>query len=178
MKTQAEIDAIAERIRASGTPDFLNRWIGQTPESITESEAKVAIQVDRNRRSETMPRAVGPKEQALQKLRGNEAADQENDVKTKKKSTATAPAKAPKAAATKAAPVPEKPVGTAVRSGSKVEIIKKLLARKNGCTSKEVQAACGWPSVSMPQQSKAAGVELFKKKEEGQPTRYADHALT
>ncbi len=55
---------------------------------------------------------------------------------------------------------------------SKTDMIGSMLKRKNGCTTKEVLAATGWPAVSMPQQAKAAGLKLKKVKAEGQPTRY------
>ena len=57
------------------------------------------------------------------------------------------------------------------RAGSKLEIISKMLRRKNGCTAKEVMEACGWPSVSMNQQAKALGVKL-KTEKVGKATRY------
>ena len=57
------------------------------------------------------------------------------------------------------------------RVGSKLEIIKKMLNRKQGCTAKEVMAACEWPAVSMPQQAKALGIKL-KTEKVGRTTRY------
>jgi hypothetical protein len=59
-----------------------------------------------------------------------------------------------------------------VRAGSKTEGIKKLLLRTNGCTSKEVLALTGWPSVSMNAMAKACGLKLTSKKEKGERTRY------
>lgn len=67
-------------------------------------------------------------------------------------------------------PVKEKTSG--VRPGSKLEIVVGLLTRAEGCTAKEVLDACHWPSVSMPQQAKAAGLTLKKEKVKGEPTRY------
>ena len=56
-----------------------------------------------------------------------------------------------------------------VREGSKLAIIVGLLTRPEGCTVAEVLEATEWPSVSMPQQAKAAGLTLVK---EGRPARY------
>ncbi len=65
MKTQAEIDAIAEQVRAAGIPDALNRWIGATPEEIEAAE----LRSRRTEREIAMPAKIGPKEQALRDLR-------------------------------------------------------------------------------------------------------------
>lgn len=54
-----------------------------------------------------------------------------------------------------------------VRAGSKLETIVKLLKREEGCTTADVLKATGWPSVSMPQQAKAAGLQLLKEKKGG-----------
>lgn len=64
------------------------------------------------------------------------------------------------------------------RPGSHLEKIGEMLARKNGCTAKDVLEATRWPSVSMPQQAKALGITLHKHKGEDGITRYADHALS
>lgn len=58
-----------------------------------------------------------------------------------------------------------------VRAGSKLEIIVGLLTREGGCTGAEILTATGWPTVSVPQQAKAAGLDLSKVKE-GKVTRY------
>lgn len=63
----------------------------------------------------------------------------------------------------------------AVRPGSKLEAIVGLLRRPGGCTAAEVLEATGWPTVSMPAQAKAAGIELATAKE-GRTTRYWDKA--
>jgi hypothetical protein len=60
----------------------------------------------------------------------------------------------------------------AKKSGTKLEMIVALLKRKQGCTTKDVLDATGWPAVSMPQQAKAAGLKLRKEKAKGEPTRY------
>lgn len=59
-----------------------------------------------------------------------------------------------------------------VRPGTKLETIVGLLKRPGGCTAKEAMQACDWPSVSMPQQAKAAGLKLRKEKVGG-VTRYS-----
>ena len=61
--------------------------------------------------------------------------------------------------------------GGAPKPGSKLEIIAKLLARKNGCTAKDVMEACDWPAVSMPQQARSLGIKLRTEKI-GRETRY------
>ncbi|MDE2103590.1 MAG: DUF3489 domain-containing protein [Patescibacteria group bacterium] len=58
-----------------------------------------------------------------------------------------------------------------IRPGSKLETIVGMLKRKEGCTAAEVLKATGWPSVSMPQQARAAGLTL-KTEKEGRTTRY------
>jgi len=57
---------VAARIRAGGTPDFLNRWLTMTPEKLAEHEAAILRQI--NRRNEPMS-TPGPKEQALRAAR-------------------------------------------------------------------------------------------------------------
>jgi hypothetical protein len=58
-----------------------------------------------------------------------------------------------------------------VPPGSKLEIISKLLHRKQGCTRKEVLVATGWPAVSMPDQARQLGITLKTEKQDG-VTRY------
>jgi hypothetical protein len=70
------------------------------------------------------------------------------------------PAKAPKK---KASPTPSKEV----RRVSKLEVIVGLMTRDGGCTVKDVLKATNWPTVSMPQQARAAGLELRKEKRDG-----------
>lgn len=200
-KTQAEIDVTAERVRASGLPDFLNRWIGMTPEKLAESEATIArhVAADRTRNAtgdRTMPKDKGAAPSGS-KAAGLRAQREARAAGTPPVNAPAATAKAAKAKADKvpgakaataakvakkaAAKPPRAPVqaaGSATRQGGKMEIIGRLLARKKGCTADEVKEACGWPSVSMPQQAKALGVTLYKHKDSGKPTRYADHALT
>lgn len=171
--TQEYIDAMATQIRAAGCPDDLNRWIGMTPDQLAESEARIAsmVEADTKRRSHEMPK-VGPKEAALREMSRSKAPPANKDDIPP---PADKPAK--KKAAKKKVAAPGNG-GTAKRAGGKLDVIKKLLARKNGCTAQEVKDACEWPSVSMPQQAKALGVELHRKETEGQPMRYADHPLT
>lgn len=67
--------------------------------------------------------------------------------------------------------VESKPKGTG-SARSKVNLIGDLLSRPEGCTTADVLAATGWPSVSMPAQAKFAGLALRKEKVKGEPTRY------
>jgi hypothetical protein len=66
--------------------------------------------------------------------------------------------------------VPRRYVATA--TGSKKAVIAALLLRPEGCTTADVLAATGWPAVSMPAQSKAAGLTLRKEKNGTGPARY------
>jgi hypothetical protein len=81
--------------------------------------------------------------------------------------------KAAKKTARKSAPKAAKKTARAtkseggVRPGSKLETIVGLLKRPEGCTTKQVLQATDWPSVSMPQQAKAAGLTLKKEKVDG-----------
>lgn len=59
-----------------------------------------------------------------------------------------------------------------VRPGSKLEIVVGLLKRPGGCTTADILAATKWPSVSVPQQARAAGLTLAKEKVDG-ITRYS-----
>jgi hypothetical protein len=63
-----------------------------------------------------------------------------------------------------------------VRPGSKLAAIVGLLQRPEGCTADEVRKATGWPSVSMPQQAKAAGITLAIEKQ-GKVNHYRDAAI-
>jgi hypothetical protein len=60
---------------------------------------------------------------------------------------------------------PAKPAGE--KGESKKELIKRMLLRPEGCTTKEVLEATGWPAVSMPGQAKMVGLQLRKVKENG-----------
>lgn len=184
--TQEQINAVADMLAEMGVPESLNRWRTMTPESLAALQARLAsmVEAEKNRRSHTMSKQVGPKEKALRDMRDSTTpTEQENPMPKKTRAAATkALDEAEQKAATKKAPrakkVPQAPEGRATRGGGKTEIIRKLLARKHGCTAKEVMAACGWPSVSMPQQAKLLGVELHKAKDEGGATRYADHPIS
>lgn len=89
------------------------------------------------------------------------------------KASAVAP-KAPKGApkVAKAAKQAAKPTPKPKGAKTKIEIISALLQRKSGTTTAEILDATSWPSVSVPQQAKAAGLKLRKEKITGKPTRY------
>jgi hypothetical protein len=57
------------------------------------------------------------------------------------------------------------------KGSSKTELIAALLTRKEGCTTADILAAVGWPSVSVPAMAKAAKLTLRKKKD-GKVSRY------
>lgn len=128
---------------------------------------------------------VGSKENAVRALRTESVADsptttaaeperptEQQESTVSKKTTKKA---ARSNARTKVKPEPKTKAATektsGVRPGSKLETIVGLLKRPQGCTTKEVLAATGWPAVSMPQQAKAAGLSLTKEKVDG-VTRY------
>lgn len=90
-------------------------------------------------------------------------------VKTKKAKAKTPAAKPRKPAARAKGAAREKADG--VRPGTKLALVVDLLKRTEGCTTKDILTACDWPSVSVPQQAKAAGLTLRKVKE-GSVTRY------
>lgn len=62
-----------------------------------------------------------------------------------------------------------------VKPGTKLAKVAEMLTRPGGCTAEQVKKACEWPSVSMPQQAKAAGLKLKKEKVDG-VTRYTAEA--
>jgi hypothetical protein len=62
----------------------------------------------------------------------------------------------------------DKAIGQAAAGGqSKAAIIGALLGKPEGTTTAEILAATGWPSVSVPAQAKACGLELRKEKIDG-----------
>jgi len=96
----------------------------------------------------------------------------ETDMKKKSKTskkTASANARKPAKGAAKPqrAPSSASKAEGGIRPGSKLEIIAGLLRRPEGCTTADVLKATEWPSVSMPQQAKAAGITLKKEKKDG-----------
>lgn len=93
----------------------------------------------------------------------SEAAANLRAAKAKGKKRSKSAAKSKKAASANAR--------TGVKPGSKLEIVAGLLTRADGCTGAEILAATGWPTVSVPQQAKAAGLKLSKEKIDG-ITRY------
>ncbi len=68
-------------------------------------------------------------------------------------------------------PAPRSSASSSSSTRTKAEIIGELLARPEGCTTKEILEATGWPSVSVPAQAKSVGLELTKEKRDG-VTRY------
>ena len=109
---------------------------------------------------------------SLKKARAKEAKAKKAARKAKGASKTRTPRKpavkpkaAPRPSAGPAQPLP------AVREGSKVAEVGKLLLRAEGCTTKEVLSVTQWPSVSMPAQAKALSLTLRTEKE-GRATRY------
>jgi hypothetical protein len=62
--------------------------------------------------------------------------------------------------------------GGKIKSGSKTEIVAKLLQRASGCTKDDILKATGWKAVGVMQQAKVCGLKVKKEKEKGKPTRY------
>ena len=62
------------------------------------------------------------------------------------------------------------PINTA-RPGSKAHQIGEMLLRPEGATGPEICAAMGWPSVSVPAQARAAGLEVYSSRM-GRVVRY------
>ena len=190
---EQQIRATAERIRALGVPDILNRWLSMTPAKWQANE----IALRRIREGNLIMSTIGKKEQALRDTRENgkangagiaELAKQIEAIPAKKpdqppQAASSAPEEKPKAKKeknvvrknSKTAKAPRTSVkgkttaakGNGPRPGSKLAIIHGLLTRAKGCTSKDVLEACEWPSVSMPQQAKALGLKLKKEKVDG-----------
>lgn len=82
---EAMIAANVARIRAGGTPDFLNRWLGMTPEQLAEIEAKRLRQAphrDTARQWQERPMPIGPKEQTLRSMRQGKTAQTRIDQAT------------------------------------------------------------------------------------------------
>lgn len=94
-----------------------------------------------------------------------EAPQKPQDAPKKAKATRTAPKPAKRAT--------EAPTQMAVASKgqSKTAMVGELLIRAEGCTTADILALTGWPSVSVPAQAKAVGLNLRKVKD-GKTTRY------
>lgn len=60
-----------------------------------------------------------------------------------------------------------------VRDGSKTEVVKGLLTRKEGCTTADILSVTGWPTVSVPAMARAAGLTLRKEKKDRTTTYWA-----
>lgn len=76
-------------------------------------------------------------------------------------------AKTKKAAKSKPRKAVKAKNGDGVKPGTKLAKVAAMLQRPGGCTAEQVKKACDWPSVSMPQQAKAAGLTLKKEKVDG-----------
>jgi rubrerythrin len=116
-------------------------------------------------------KAALPKETTMTTPQTTTKTDQVKALRVKRAETKGAKKAAAKPAKKAAAPKKAK-ADVTVRPGTKLAIVVGLLTRKEGCTTSDVLKATDWPSVSMPQQAKAAGLKLRKEKPEGGPTRY------
>ena len=159
--TLQETLATGTKARKNAERSLRVRKIGPTSaprqDNLTDAD-KAAIKALKKAGADKVPavRQVGAKLKS-------ETQPKESDVsKTKTKKTARAKARS--------AVKPEAKTN-GVRPGSKLETIVGLLKRPEGCTTKDVLEATGWPAVSMPQQAKAAGLTL-KKEKDGSVSRY------
>ena len=84
---------------------------------------------------------------------------------------ARAKAKANRANKAKA-PKAKKATNGSSERGAKSLAIAEMLKRAKGCTGKDVKAATGWQSVSMPAMAKQLHIKLRIEKVPGEPTRY------
>lgn len=160
-----------EMMLEDGAPTSLLRFADEKPKPTTKSKptnggvtlapplaVQKAIAADLGDDDKTIPQVPAPP-----------AADQ-SEIDMSRKKTTTKLKKVSKAKARAGIAKKAKTDGT-IRPGSKLETVAKLLMREGGCTTAEVLKATGWPSVSMPQQAKAAGLTLAKAKD-GKVTRY------
>lgn len=70
-----------------------------------------------------------------------------------------------------ALPVSAGPALNQARAGTKAHQIGQMFLRPEGVTGREVMVAMGWPSVSMPQQARACGIEVTSQRT-GREVRY------
>lgn len=172
-----DIKKIAQQCKAAGIPDLLNRWLVMTPEQLAESDQRISGQREAFRKRRTTMKPAGPKEAQLRASRADRtepkasaaAEPTKESTVSKKTKTEAKPAKAKKENKVKTA---KTAAADGIRPGTKLALVVDLLKRPEGCTTKDVLNATGWPAVSMPQQAKAAGIKLKKEKKEGDVTRY------
>lgn len=98
-------------------------------------------------------------------------------AKSAKKAAAAKPAKPAKAAkaakpAKATAKKASKANGAGPRHGTKTATVAAMLQSKKGCTRAEILDATGWPSVSVQQLAKLAGLDLARPEKEGRVFRY------
>lgn len=124
------IDLIAAKVREVGgpwLPDFLNRWIGMTPEAWDENE--------RSRKAMMSKREPGERERQLQELRRKQMETQEKEAskapqKKQKKATAASPPPSQPEPETPA-PKKESEVRTpAKKSAARAKVKDKTQAKK------------------------------------------------
>lgn len=125
--------------------------VGRTPENTPKAKAPAKVKTQKESTVKTKPKAKAPAKKGAAKS------------KTERRKSAKAKASRNSARAA---------TESGVRPGSKLEAIVGLLQRDGGCTTADILAKTGWPSVSVPQQAKAAGLKLKKEKVDG-VTRYS-----
>lgn len=129
-------------------------------------------QIEKLRQLEAATKAAKPKETTVKKEpkstapKRTAAQASANLKKAKAAKKAKGGTKtAPKAAKRTSGPDSKPAAGPKeVRPGSKLAIVVDLLKRPEGCTTAEILKATEWPSVSVPQQARMAGLELRKEK--------------
>jgi hypothetical protein len=160
-------NGVDHTLNEAGVPKFLERK--DSPEAALRRQ----MQADADKHRATAARlpivthpprvgaALKPTPMTATKPLPIEATKQEKTMTPNTATNGTTKKTAP--AAAKAKPKAKR-TATEVRPGSKLEKIVKLLTRKQGCTAKEILDVCKWPSVSVPQQARAAGLKLIKQK--------------
>ena len=188
--SQAEIDALAAKARRSAarhTPSKAVAAAAMTAPKANLTDHDKAVIASLKKEARDRDRAAAKERLAAMK-RGRQAAaairlaakqakasdvpvaaTQEDAVASAKKKTAKKTKT--KTAKPKAAPKSAVDKAFVVRPGSKLKSVVALLTREEGCTTKDILASTGWPSVSVPAMAKAAGLTLKKEKEDG-ITRY------
>jgi hypothetical protein len=59
-----------------------------------------------------------------------------------------------------------------INGESKTAMIRTMLLRPAGVTSKEAESASGWKSVNLPGHARKAGIEIYKRERENGHMRY------
>jgi len=161
-------DPVPAPVDADGIPPFLQRT--STAEEKEAVRRKLARSVGPGRAIKDPPSikaAVARAEKAKAKEAKFEGSPAHKKAADAAKKAAQDNARAP----AKRTGAPRKAAATLSSGKTKNAMVGELLARPEGCTTADILAATGWPSVSVPAQAKAVGLTLRKEKD-GKVTRY------